>query len=159
MTETWRDSLPIDMLLSAVSVLVVAQSSSKIPEGLMNDPVFNLVPANYFLPNFALLQFLQQMNFTNFPSTQQSPPPLYSPTTVPTTCTFPAIDSDPPVSPPSQSVSLLLQSRSDATLQNAISTANRTGSQIARKPLNEVEWFPPCLAALHADNIQITLEP
>ena len=24
-TETWRDSLPIDMLLSAVSVLVVAQ--------------------------------------------------------------------------------------------------------------------------------------
>ena len=28
------------MLLSAVSVLVVAQSSSKIPEGLMNNPVF-----------------------------------------------------------------------------------------------------------------------
>ena len=28
------------MLLSAVSVLVVAQSSSEIPEGLMNDPVF-----------------------------------------------------------------------------------------------------------------------
>ena len=27
------------MLLSAVSVLVVAQSSSKIPEGLMNNPV------------------------------------------------------------------------------------------------------------------------
>ena len=37
--KTWRDSLPIDMLLSAVSVLVVAQSSSKIPEGLMNNPV------------------------------------------------------------------------------------------------------------------------
>ena len=35
----WRDSLPIDMLLSAVSVLVVAQSSSEIPEGLMNNPV------------------------------------------------------------------------------------------------------------------------
>ena len=33
-TETWRDSLAIDMLLSAVSVLVVAQSSSEIPEGL-----------------------------------------------------------------------------------------------------------------------------
>ena len=32
-------SLPIDMLLSAVSVLVVAQSSSEIPEGLMNNPV------------------------------------------------------------------------------------------------------------------------
>ena len=28
------------MLLSAVSVLVVAQSSSEIPEGLMNDPVY-----------------------------------------------------------------------------------------------------------------------
>ena len=38
--KTWRDSLPIDMLLSAVSVLVVAQSSSEIAEGLMNNPVF-----------------------------------------------------------------------------------------------------------------------
>ena len=28
------------MFLSAVSVLVVAQSSSEIPEGLMNNPVF-----------------------------------------------------------------------------------------------------------------------
>ena len=28
------------MLLSALSVLVVAQSSSEIPEGLMNDPVY-----------------------------------------------------------------------------------------------------------------------
>ena len=28
------------MLLSAVSVLVVAQASSEIPEGLMNNPVF-----------------------------------------------------------------------------------------------------------------------
>ena len=37
--KTWRDSLPVDMLLSAVSVLVVAQSSSEIPEGLMNNPV------------------------------------------------------------------------------------------------------------------------
>ena len=37
--KTWRDSLPIDMLLSAVSVLVVAQSSTEIPEGLMNNPV------------------------------------------------------------------------------------------------------------------------
>ena len=34
------DSLPIDMLLSAVCVLVVAQSSSEIPEGLMNNPVY-----------------------------------------------------------------------------------------------------------------------
>ena len=38
--NTWRDCLPIDILLSAVSVLVVAQSSSEIPEGLMNNPVF-----------------------------------------------------------------------------------------------------------------------
>ena len=30
------------MLLSAVSVLVVAQSSSEIPEGLMNNPVLNV---------------------------------------------------------------------------------------------------------------------
>jgi hypothetical protein len=37
--KTWRDSLPIDMLLPAVSVFVVAQSSSEIPEGLMNNPV------------------------------------------------------------------------------------------------------------------------
>ena len=28
------------MLLSAVSALVVAQSSSEIPEGLMNNPVY-----------------------------------------------------------------------------------------------------------------------
>jgi len=38
--KTWRVSLPIDMLISAVSVLVVAQSSSEIPEGLMNNTVF-----------------------------------------------------------------------------------------------------------------------
>ena len=38
--KTWRAYLPIDMLLSAVSVLVVAQSSSEIPEGLMNNSVF-----------------------------------------------------------------------------------------------------------------------
>ena len=28
------------MLLSAMSVLVIAQSSSEIPEGLMNNPVY-----------------------------------------------------------------------------------------------------------------------
>jgi hypothetical protein len=38
-----RDSLPIDMLLSAVSVLVVAQSSSEFPEGLMNNPVYEVI--------------------------------------------------------------------------------------------------------------------
>ena len=38
--KTLRDSVPIDMFLSAVSVLVVAQSSSEVPEGLMNNPVY-----------------------------------------------------------------------------------------------------------------------
>jgi hypothetical protein len=38
--KTWRDSLPIDMLFSAVSVLVVAQPNSEFPEGLMNYPVY-----------------------------------------------------------------------------------------------------------------------
>jgi hypothetical protein len=38
--KTWRDSLPIDMLLSAVSVLVVAQPSLEVLEGLMNYPVY-----------------------------------------------------------------------------------------------------------------------
>ena len=37
--KTLRDSLPIDVLLSAVYVLVVAQSSSEVPVGLMNNPV------------------------------------------------------------------------------------------------------------------------
>jgi len=39
--KTWRDSPSIDMLLSAVSILVVAQSSSEIPEELMNNPVYH----------------------------------------------------------------------------------------------------------------------
>ena len=43
-----RDSLPIDMLLSAVSALVVAQPSSEVPEGLMNYPVFNLLAPELF---------------------------------------------------------------------------------------------------------------
>jgi hypothetical protein len=34
------DSLPIDMLFSAMSVLVVVQLSSEIPEGFMNYPVY-----------------------------------------------------------------------------------------------------------------------
>jgi len=40
--KTWRDSLPIDMILSAVTVLVDAQSSSEIPEGIMNNPVYKM---------------------------------------------------------------------------------------------------------------------
>ena len=47
--KTWRDSLPIDMLLSAVSVLVVAQSISEIPEGLMNNPVLIAFPRQQWL--------------------------------------------------------------------------------------------------------------
>ena len=43
--KTWRDSLPIDMLISAVSLSVVAQSISEIPEGLTNNPVFILIRA------------------------------------------------------------------------------------------------------------------
>jgi len=43
------------MFLSAVSVFVDAQSSSEIPEGLMNNPVF-LIPTHYFLVmNFYLV--------------------------------------------------------------------------------------------------------
>jgi len=50
--KTLRDSLPIDMLLFAVSVLVVAQLSSEVPEGLMNNPVYML---------FTLLQYCDGM--------------------------------------------------------------------------------------------------
>jgi len=46
--KTWTDSLSIDMLLSAMSVLVVAQSSSEIPEGLMNNPVYYTYLLLYF---------------------------------------------------------------------------------------------------------------
>jgi hypothetical protein len=44
--KTWRDSAPIDMFLSAVSVLVVVQLSSEVPEGLMNNPVYNVGDKN-----------------------------------------------------------------------------------------------------------------
>ena len=37
--KTWRDSLPIDMVVSAACVLVAAQPISEIPEGLTNYPV------------------------------------------------------------------------------------------------------------------------
>jgi hypothetical protein len=45
--KLWRDSLPIDMFLSAVSVLVVAQPSSEAPEGLMNYPVILLIVTDH----------------------------------------------------------------------------------------------------------------
>ena len=54
--KTWRDSLPIDMLLSVVSVLVVAQSSSEIPEGLMNNPVLK-----EYLQIFTRRRFIPQI--------------------------------------------------------------------------------------------------
>jgi hypothetical protein len=38
--QTSRDSLPTDMLLSAVSVMVVALLGSEVPEGLMNYSVY-----------------------------------------------------------------------------------------------------------------------
>lgn len=37
--QIWKDSLPIDMHLSAVSVLIIALPGSEIAEGLMNCPV------------------------------------------------------------------------------------------------------------------------
>ena len=51
------------MLLSAVSVLVVAQSSSEIPEGLMNNPVYCAVlkrlatPSNFHNPLPSIVPF------------------------------------------------------------------------------------------------------
>ena len=39
------------MLLSAVSALVVAQSSSEIPEGLMNNTVFQIPDGNGAQPS------------------------------------------------------------------------------------------------------------
>jgi hypothetical protein len=38
--QTWKDSVPTDILLSAVSVLVVALLSSEFLEGLMNYPIY-----------------------------------------------------------------------------------------------------------------------
>ena len=46
------------MLLSAVSVLVVAQSSSEIPEGLMNNPVF--VKMGIYLPGADVIKTYPQ---------------------------------------------------------------------------------------------------
>ena len=43
------------MLFSAVSVLVVAQSSSEIPEGFMNNPVYSEC-VSVFLPQISIIQ-------------------------------------------------------------------------------------------------------
>jgi hypothetical protein len=45
--KTVRDSAPIDMFLSAVSVLVVVQLSLEVPEGFMNNPVYNAALYTY----------------------------------------------------------------------------------------------------------------
>jgi len=52
--KTWRDSQPIDMLLSAVSILVVVRPSSDITEGLTDYPVY-VRSAFYDLHFFRLL--------------------------------------------------------------------------------------------------------
>ena len=62
--KTWRDSVPIDMLLSGVSVLVVAQSSSEIQEGLMNNPVFKWIMKKCF-GLLRVFQVLTQLLFCN----------------------------------------------------------------------------------------------
>ena len=51
------------MLLSAVSVLVVAQSSSEIPEGLMNNPVLTMHgPLNVKFISVILFSDLKDVN-------------------------------------------------------------------------------------------------
>ena len=46
------------MLLSAVSVLVVAQSSSEIPEGLMNNPIYkNFI--NFFPHQYVMIKLMK----------------------------------------------------------------------------------------------------
>jgi hypothetical protein len=40
LVKKWRDGAPVDMFLSAVSVLVVVQLSLEVPDGLTNNPVF-----------------------------------------------------------------------------------------------------------------------
>jgi len=59
--ETLRDPLPIDMLLSALSFLVVAQSSSEFPEGLMNNPVLLVIFFRCFVYNKPKRQIYAQL--------------------------------------------------------------------------------------------------
>jgi len=48
------------MLLSAVSVLVVAQSSSEVPEGLMNNPVLSQPGSRALASSFAMFLYHTQ---------------------------------------------------------------------------------------------------
>jgi len=85
-TKKWRDSLPIDMLLSAVSVLVVAQQSSEVPEGLTNYRRYNLtvfffgtVWYNMYWQNVShLSSHWSTISVTRVFSLKQSPSPLPS---------------------------------------------------------------------------------
>jgi hypothetical protein len=72
--KTWRDFVPIDMILSAVSVLVLAQSSSEIPEELMNNPVYGTklveycICMNFMVPPCInnIKHFIVQLMHTNY---------------------------------------------------------------------------------------------
>ena len=72
------------MLLSAVSVLVVAQSSSEIPEGLMNNPVcaLRLLNMRSFLNVLRVSRLTQGhtscVNNTVFMCSVTAPPPYVS---------------------------------------------------------------------------------
>jgi hypothetical protein len=46
------------MLLSAVSFLVVAQSSSEFPEGLMNNPVYGIILEDQYA-NFTVAGYIK----------------------------------------------------------------------------------------------------
>ena len=61
--KSWRDSLPIYMLLSAVSFLVVEQSSSEILEGLMNNPVYVVHPTGFVLATFCVKTYTDVILF------------------------------------------------------------------------------------------------
>ena len=65
--KTWRDSVTIDMLLSAVSILVVAQSSSEIPEGLMNNLVCHIcwVHKQCYIDPLQMILFLSWWAFSD----------------------------------------------------------------------------------------------
>jgi hypothetical protein len=47
--KTWRDSLPVDMLPFGVTIPATVPQRSKIPEGLMNYPVYVCVTAYLIL--------------------------------------------------------------------------------------------------------------
>ena len=70
------------MLLSAVSVLVVAQSSSEIPEGLMNNPVYMYVCVYIYIYIYmcvclcvcVCITYIHLINYTvQFPQIQLTP--------------------------------------------------------------------------------------